>query len=225
MAELERALTQAGYIVSSWRALANDMTAHQVTAMEAAKKLGAEVLFQVNALERVTTPRGEGGNWNRTFYLSNQCGTPLNPAILEERDATPLRAKAMEREEKALQDKKLLGATLNVNAVMVETGQTIWFYQWTKFDTARPPITVRVLSQLTDDRTREWAAVAPQCSANYGPSSPARSTESSATGITPGSDTEMKNIYFRLMRAVVGDFVTRFAKSPGSTLGAKSEQL
>jgi len=220
MAELERALTQAGYTVSSWRVLANDMAAHGVTATDAGRQLGAEVLFQVNSLERVKTPRGEGARWERTFYQSNNCGDAVQPASMDDLQLAQLRKQSQGREQEVLQGKQRLGATLNVNAIMVETGQTIWFYQWTKFDAPGGELDVRVLSELTGNM--QWSVVSPQCSSLYAARSmKGNPRESDATGVTAGS--EEKPLYFKLMREVVKDFVAQFAKGAGSTAGQRTE--
>lgn len=220
MAELERALTQAGYIVSSWRVLANDMATHGISATDAAQKLGAEVLFQVNSLERVKTPRGEGAHWERTFYRSNMCGDALRPVNLDERDLADLRLSSAEREGTRLRGEERLGATLNVNAIMVETSQTFWFYQWTKFNVSAG-LELGVLSQLT---LMGPVVVTPQCSSDQvARPTIGKSTESAASNVGLPSSSEEKALYFKLVREVVNDFVTQFAKGAAPSVEQRAE--
>jgi len=66
MSELERALAKAGYHVISWDIIKNRVIHDEnMTPVKAAKDLGAQVLFQVNSLERSAANVRQDARWER----------------------------------------------------------------------------------------------------------------------------------------------------------------
>ncbi len=130
MAELERALTKAGFQVISWNALQNKVVKEEITPSAASKKLGAEVLFQINSLERSLVQAGQDARWERRFYKSNEEGEQLRPISLPAKEGNKL-ISYVKKKEASLTPPERLSVTINASASLVETGETIWFYEWT----------------------------------------------------------------------------------------------
>jgi hypothetical protein len=83
MGEIERALTRAGYNVISWNILDREM-ARNDSASEVARNLGAQILFQVNSLERSRKTLGQDARWERTYFSTDYTGTKAMPLPLNE---------------------------------------------------------------------------------------------------------------------------------------------
>ena len=101
MAELERALVRAGYLVVSWSAVRQRAASQEEPLIEAAAALDVDVLIQVNALERVDILPGRDARWERRFYEATRAGERGAPAAV-----SPGRARKFEalvgRSEKSL---------------------------------------------------------------------------------------------------------------------------
>lgn len=190
MAELERALTRAGYQVYSWKQIQS--LSRSMPAEAAARQLGAEVLFQVNSLERVTYVPGRNARWERTFSSASAEGEPGEPFALKTADLQRLGPVFAQAEQYAL---TRLGAMLDVNAVMTETGQTVWFYRRVRFQ--QPGVSTGMLLKRgkagwvpTAARAREEPVVA-----------------ASSTQTQPVQSVVRPDVaYFELMRGVVAEF-------------------
>lgn len=210
MGELERALTRAGYVVQSWNTLAAMVRDQHVTPREAAAQLGAQVLFQVNSLEQVKAVPVTGARWERRYFHSDALGTQGAPALLPESERLFL------REMVARQESELLGALgsrqgamLDVNAISVSTGQTLWFYRWQRLDT--PSASRRVSALASREGAGYWFQVMPITPASaVTPVDPRAAVESGEQLQGGGAQDVADATYFRLMREVVTDFVQRF---------------
>jgi hypothetical protein len=133
MAEIERAFSAAGYSVASWDAIRNLVAQEQMTPLGAARSLGADVLFQINSLERSTMDPGRSGLWERHFHRSSRSGEDRGPARVSRQ-----RGQELERivvpAERELDPEPRLSATVNASAVLTESGDTIWYYEWTRVE-------------------------------------------------------------------------------------------
>jgi hypothetical protein len=216
MAELERGLTRAGFIVSSWRTLENMVVVDRVTPTAAAAKLGAQVLFQVNSLERVQVRAGQDARWERHYFGADACGVSLAPKEFDEQDLASIR-QLVAAQEQLILSRPRLGAMLDVNAVMVETGQTIWFYRWVKADSSS---TERMARAVTTKVKQTWQPVSLACQPKAKPTKVVKSGESEAVSVGALSASDIEAQYFQLIREVVADFVAHFSK--GSAGPAKA---
>lgn len=135
MAELERALAKKGYRVISWKVLARELavTADGKSAAAVAAALGAEVMFQINSLEKSAKSLGKDARWERNYFLSNERGERLGEQLFDEPTRKYLRDNYLESKERAVEATGLRrpSVTLDANAVHVATGESIWYYQWT----------------------------------------------------------------------------------------------
>ncbi len=132
MGEIERALTGAGFVVISWRDLAQKIKSESLTAIAAAEALGATVLFQINSLELVESRPGSDARWDRVFCKADREAQVEGPKEVDG-DTRKELVEKMGSQEKALMSGKVsLAAMLDVNAVLVDGAQAIWFYRWVK---------------------------------------------------------------------------------------------
>jgi hypothetical protein len=208
MAELERALTRAGYVVSSWKALGNMVRVDQITPVEAARRLGAQVLFQVNSLEKAQVMAGHDARWERSYGLATEYADVIRPAQVTENTAGQLKAMVRPMEQMLLAQERI-GAMLDVNAIMVATGQTIWFYRWVKIEPQRQDNNIMALAKETNKDF--WMAVSPRPREVTGNVSVVRSGEVEAVSRSGRSADEQKALYFQLLRSVVSNFVKEFS--------------
>ncbi len=215
MSEIERALTKEGYAVHSWTTLDAMVRDGKLTARDAAAKLGAQVLFQVNSLEHVQAQPSTQARWERTYFASNEYGTQ-GPAVQPTQGDLVSLHPLMQQPELAALPGVVQGAMLDVNAILVESGQTIWFYRWQRLDTASTGSEVSALAQKMSDDVA-WRAVVPRPS---GTVQPAPAPVESASFQSNGGPASAKDArYFQLMREVVTDFVRRF------TTAGRSDEL
>jgi hypothetical protein len=195
MAEIERALTRQGYVVTSWRDLASMVATDKLAAKDAALKLNAEVLFQVNSLEKVIL-RPEQARWERTYLASDSRGEPGAKAELSEAEEEALRA-ASSQAEKTVLERAPAGAMLDINAILVQSGQTIWFYRWARAQ--RPERTDSVAKILVVKHGANWTQVVPEGGGH---------ADWSADPPKEGRADDAR--YFGLLREVVSDFANEF---------------
>jgi hypothetical protein len=102
---------------------------------------------------------------------------------------------------------------LDVNAILVETGQTIWFYRFVKTELPRTDNTVKVLATQRDGA---WVLENPEV-VHTREERRLRSGEIEAVSIGARSTQEEEATYFALVREVVHDFVGQFASGAGGS--------
>jgi hypothetical protein len=238
MAEIERALVRQGFTVYSWNMVNNAIIANShESATAVAKRLGAQVLFQVNSLERVIMIPGRDAQIDHNFQNSNASGESLGPLKLDEQKISKINAIIGTDELKRLPSATRLGAMLDINAVDSATGQTIWFYRWSKHEDSSKKILAKYLLQC-------WDYWAPWCMIEEGQISEPKNESQSrvrrlfedtigrkgstevatfSTDSHPASEqeatfstnprpaSEQDVIYFELLRDVTADFVKRFS--------------
>ena len=208
MAELERALTRAGYVVSSWKALGNMVRVDRITPVEAARRLGAQVLFQVNSLEKAQVMAGHDARWERSYGLATEYADVIRPAQVTEQTAGQLKAMVRPMEQMLLAQERI-GAMLDVNAILVATGQTIWFYRWVKTEPQRQDNNLMALAMETSKNL--WMEVRPRPRTATGNVAVVRSAEVEAVSRSGRSADQEKALYFQLLRSVVSSFVKEFS--------------
>ncbi len=139
MAQFERALARAGYEVVSWGAVQHMSRNEETPLLESARELGIELLLQVNALERIEIQPGRDARFERRFFRATRNGEKVDPAAVDLSLAHEFES-LIKKKEASLAGGKRVGATINVSAISVESGTTIWFYEATKVDDfARDP--------------------------------------------------------------------------------------
>ena len=223
MAEIERAFSAAGYSVASWDAVRNLVAQEQMTPLAAARTLGAEVLFQINSLERSTMDPGRSGLWERQFHRSSRSGKDRGPARVPRG-----RGQELERivvpAERELDPEPRLSATVNASAVLTESGDTIWYYEWTRVEPRSEERRFEVLVCCEDGRCLPvearsepaYAGIAAVLGARFralggdgGDGRMAGSRETVKLEARPASRQAV--VYHRLVREVMRNLVSHFA--------------
>ena len=154
MAELERALTKAGFQVISWNVLQNKVVKEELTPNAASKELRAEVLFQINSLERSMIQAGQDARWERRFYESNQQGEQLKPVSLPATEGHQLLSQ-IKKKEGNLSNQERLSVTINASASLVDTGETMWFYEWTHAEARGEDEALKILARCDNGTCQE----------------------------------------------------------------------
>ncbi len=204
MAELERALTRAGYEVVSWSALRQRVDTREQSLLEAASALGIDLVLQVNALERMELRPGRDARWERSFYRATQQGEPRDTAAVSRARAADF-DRLIGAREASLQAGSRVGASINVSGVWVESGSAIWFYEWTRVDEAGGDAAVELLLDCEGEVCSEVRKPDPQH--DDGP------VTGSVAGVSqagdPGDQTQA--IFASLVRELVTDLAGRLA--------------
>ncbi len=204
MAEFERALARAGYRVVSWGAVRQLSGNQEKPLLESARELGIDVLLQVNALERIDIRPGRDARIERRFYRATRHGERADPTSVAQ-----ARAREFERiigqKEASLTSGSRVAATINVSAVSVESGATIWFYESTKIDSPDFDTQIAVLLDCDGGRCMEVT--------NPAPTEPIGPISGSISGVSLAGDPadEAQAIFHDLVRELAVDLAERLA--------------
>jgi hypothetical protein len=217
MAEIEKALARNNYRVISWNVLAREMRGTK-SANEVAESLGADVLFQINSLEKSQKTLGKDARWERKYFRSNHTAQEVAPLPLADDDRALIRQRYLNDVDAKYNDKsRTYAVTLDATAVWVKSGQSIWYYRWTRGAESDPTGTrYSVLLACEDGHL-------PLCHRTFPTQNAvARSTlmtagESTAVSISEKAEDREKALYAELLREVIDNFVGSYAESRRST--------
>ncbi len=212
MAEIERKLAKAGYRVISWKVLEREVI-NKVSAIEGARALGAEVLFQINSLEQRKILIGKDALWERTFYETNKAGKATREHAFDDSTRAYFQKKFFDNFESTVEkdeELKRLAVTLDANAVFVKTGESIWYYRWTHTDPASLDYHKDFLIKCNSSNS-ECDVVQP-ARQNDAPTNMTVSGESKAVSVTEKAAERDQAIYAQLLSTVVDDLVRNFSK-------------
>jgi hypothetical protein len=199
MAEIERGLIKRGFGVTSWRALNAMVQDAQVTPTEAAARLGAQVLFQVNALERVMGKVEKRAASESRYFASDAFGSQGAQVDLPAHDRTVL-SQVVDRSTLGDQSKTRVGAALDINAILVPSGEAFWSYRRQKMDSGSASEGTSVLARREGDDG--WARAEPA----WGSDGQSLIEEHNDMGAAA-----QQASYYRLLREVVTECVHQFA--------------
>ena len=208
MGEIERALAKTGYNVISWKAF-NQQIESEKNIMSAAKNLGAQIIFQINSLENSTKNLGQDARWERNFYNSTYAGDIQSPLLLNPDQRLLLSNRFLAPIEKQ-QSTYAYAVTLDAAAIEVATGQTIWYYRWTK--ASEPDIKTKeiAVNLYCDDSYGLYG-----CQAYEPNNKQLRTAIASGEAIGISSSEKPENIakaeYLNLYREVVNNLVSSFS--------------
>lgn len=213
MGEIERALTRAGYNVISWNILQREM-ARNLSANEVANTLGAQVLFQVNSLEKSQKTLGQDARWERTYFRTDQTFTAAQPLPLTEEQRNYISRTYLAPIE-AKMNMRSYAVTLDAAAVWVATGQSLWYYRWTR---AADPKGVAAGYDLGLQCYYGYGFQSCQqrvmSTAQQGPGgSVTAAGESVAVSASERPEDLERAAYAELSKEVINDFVDSFAKA------------
>ncbi|MDX1811502.1 MAG: hypothetical protein R3240_06115, partial [Gammaproteobacteria bacterium] len=213
MASIEKALTDAGYNVISWKVLQNKM-ANQETGklvginINAAKQLGANAVFQINSLELGSGIQGSDARWDRLYYKSSIKGIKKDSTAVKTRIARQLDKLSEQNEIKLEQENSALSATINASVTFVDNAQVIWFYYWEN-------------KEIGDDGKALEAETIAKCNKKFCRSfepekeeGPEFMEEGSSRAISTGANSKDRYRYVqnKLMKAAIKDMVANFTR-------------
>ncbi len=122
---IEKKLVVEGFNVVSWKML-ESMFREGKSYLQSGKELKIDILFSINSLENITADSSII-DLKRSYYKSDKGGTKGVPWPLEERHKKRIRK--MLKEYEGTTTRPSFGATMDVTAIEVKTGKSIWFYQ------------------------------------------------------------------------------------------------
>jgi hypothetical protein len=96
--------------------------------------MGADILLQVNSLERLTTRAAGDLRWERRFYKSDSRWNIKYPTKVNSKTRDQIVRHAKEAEGRIRPER--ISVSLNATATSVKTGEAIWFYELTLFESA-----------------------------------------------------------------------------------------
>lgn len=204
MAQIESSLAKAGFGVISWKVLQNEMTV-STSHLEAAKKLKADAMFQINSLERGVTQAGQDARWDRRFYDTADGGK--KPTAVDSYMANLLDAYAKQNEEAMIAGVEVLSASINASVTLVENGRAIWFYEWNNVQSQEDAdqIVANTYIYCIDGYCQPYV---PQTASAY--SDELVQGTSNAVSIGAKAADRRRAIHDKLMKRVVEDMVGRF---------------
>jgi hypothetical protein len=220
MAEVERALARSGYRVISWNILARELRGNK-SAAEVAGAMGADVLFQINSLERSQKSLGQDARWERKFFKSNPQAQQVSPLPLSDDHRSLIRnAYLADREKQFSDNSRTWAVTLDASAVWVKTGQSIWYYRWTRAaDNGANGKQFDVLLACRDGNLGQCQRTFPQRRQDV--ASTLVAGESSAVSVSERAEDRERAVYAELLREVIESFVTSYAAAAkGNTTAA-----
>ncbi|WP_374433633.1 hypothetical protein [Inhella sp.] len=222
MGDIERAFARANYKVISWKVLAREMAGNK-SATEVAQALGAEVLFQINSLEKSQKTLGKDARWERRYYRSDANGARLGDQPLPD-DQRDLIARTYLTRLEGQYNPRTYAVTLDASAVWVKSGQSIWYYRWTK--AAEPPESGSSYSLHLNCKDNVLATCIATRQAEQerarsgGGSSQARSGEVVGVSVSEKAEDRERAVQAELLKEVIDNFVQRFSAArsfaPGS---------
>lgn len=209
MAEIEKSLAKMGYRVISWKVLAREMGKNQ-SATDSAAALGAEVIFQINSLEKSQKTLGKDARWERKYYLSNDNGSKVEERAFDDATRTHFKKNYLENFENNI-DTRRQAVTLDANAVYVKTGESIWYYRWTHTDPTAIDYRKEILIQCKSNN-RECLKQTPVGEQAI-QTNMTTAGESEAVSITEKFQDIEKAKYAELLSSVIDNLVKSFSKN------------
>jgi len=214
MVDIERALTKASYRVISWTVLEREMagsTQQEISPLKVAENLGAQILFQINSMEKSTKSLGNLGKevkWEFDYFDADDAGNILGEKTFDSKTQQYLKQKFFNENEllhKLSPQVQIPFVTLDASAIQVKNGESIWFYRWTHSD----------LSRAFSHSQLIYCDSKMDCKDDT-PSADKTGTNSSKESEVYSSDEKpeyrLKASYAKLVKKVIDDLVSSFSK-------------
>lgn len=216
MADIERGLARVGYEVVSWKEFLSAQQlgaigsgksgdAQKLTPVEAARNLKVDAILLINSLEATQKELGKDGRLERRFYQSNLDGDILEPANVDMKLKKQFDEQLNHMHSGSNVDKKL-SATVNATMILVETGRSVWFYEWTvaetdsaQYDQQLHLVCKGECSQVVRKKPKKT------------PVEKVSSGETIAVSRSGGADTDRQE-YERLMKILIADLLNKFSE-------------
>lgn len=207
LSELEKTLVQAGFRVISWKELAQVITLTRTPGYKAAQTLGADAMFMVNSLENNVLTPDQLEDEALQYSVSNPAGDIIAPAMLDQKDRAAIRNVVRSRfKERSVRG---LASTIDVSAVLAESGEAVWFYRRSITDATPGQAGARVLLR---GRAGYWRPVLPTGVPPATDLSNPFADNERIQATKGGPDDATQHHMRALARVVMTDFVQQFTK-------------
>jgi hypothetical protein len=165
---LERSLTREKYQVLSWAALMGIEREQRVPVHKAAQLLGADFVVVLNVVDVGVRDAGAEAAVKYHYYASNPNGERLGAKKLFNADRAFFKDYVHKRagDDAKAQAGSSMQGELNATAVLSETGEAIWFYNWRVGQASSTSQGVQFLFAGIPSREYEHAFRAPNPSPN-----------------------------------------------------------
>lgn len=206
MSVLERQLVKNNYRVISWKVIASG--SGNKTALELAKVHKAELLLQINSLDRTIDITDKFSKWTDTYYNSDSRGNKKDKATLDANQAKVILDHSLKTKERASIFSKQPGATIDVTATLVNNAESVWFYKWTKSEGSSTHNYAKTTSYIKCNKSKCWDAP-------HKDNTPNKTRENNLiTTVSNTIDTSQytnvnDRIYYQLLKDVIKDMVFR----------------
>jgi hypothetical protein len=131
LGEIERALVRAKFRVMSWDAVWKLEKQENLSTYNAAKELGAEIVFVFNSLEAADVTAGAIKTVSYKYFQSDSHGERGAPLPLDDAARAAFRSYVSTAVGGEAQARSVvaLSSVLDVTAIMTGSGESIWFYR------------------------------------------------------------------------------------------------
>ncbi len=212
MSVLERELVKNGYRVISWKVIAS--RSENKAALELAKLHKAELLLQINSLDRTIDVTDKSSKWTDTFYNADTRGNKQDIATVGSEQAKAMLDNSLTKaqtKERASIFGEQPGASIDVTATLVKNAESVWFYKWTKLEKNNEMHKTKMVSYVKCNNSKCW-----QWPHNYKPRNKTKDqrfiTGSSNTIETAQYTNASNRMYQKLLKDVIKDMVTQLKR-------------
>jgi hypothetical protein len=161
-------------------------------------------------LERTVTRAGQNARWDRRYFESNSNGEKGASVALTKKQADKVDNIAKEVEIKEIQTfDNRLSATINASVTFVETGQVIWFYEWTNSEELKSYDILETIVFCSEDNCLKKTPS--KNNSEFG-GNEMRTGTSEAISIQINAGESERARYHELLTDVVKDLVQKFSQ-------------
>lgn len=147
---IEKKLIEKDYNVVSWEMLESMAKSNNKSYLECAKELNVDVLFSVNLLEKIGASDSDDPI-KRSYFKSDVNGIKGAPWALGEDHKKIIRSILYDFETDLYWAS--FGASIDITAIDVKTGKSIWFYKASFYDMENQETKI---TSLFAQRNRRW---------------------------------------------------------------------
>ena len=210
LAAIERELASAGFRVTAWDAVWRLEREKGLSTYNAAKELGAEIVFVLNALDATAVTAGSSKLPKHEYFESDEQGRRGLPLTLDEQTRSAFLEYTLDAASKSIQPGSVIAltASLDSTAIVTQTGESVWFY---RRSVAQPTAAKQGLKLLFGRVAGGgWTPAAPMTNeATAGAGAPAAHEQSDA-GAPASEATAPEAARAELVRAGAEHFVQAF---------------
>jgi hypothetical protein len=157
--EMESSLSGAGYRVFSWSALLQIEKEQHLTTYDAAKRLGADVVFVFARLDVSQGGAFSGGTKTLRYFAADEHGQAYGPRALDKGTRAEIDSAISQIGFQMDRGPTQLSSHVEGTALSPDTGEAIWFYHRVATANITTPVGIRILFGRYPNQP--WKAVVP----------------------------------------------------------------